>query len=121
MKHKIMMGKGKEYSRIAREAELNYKNWLLASEINEESFLKHVDGENFYLTFWEDEEEAIIILHHAAGEIAQPLIWQKESGIDLKTYKMDASLLLAYVRDKCINNNSKQKIKEFIRNELLKK
>lgn len=115
---KVLFGKGKEYSAIANEAEQNLINWLNSSELSEEKFLEMVDRDDLHLTFWTDNKTAITMLHHSGGEIAQPLIWQKETGILLKNYRIDAALMLFLVSEKAGNPRSKEKIRTFIKTEL---
>lgn len=118
MENKILMGKGKEYSAATKEVEADFNAWLQASGINVTDFIRAVDGEDFYLTYLADQDAAIIVLHKADGEIAMPLIWQKESGIALESFKLDAALLLLLVREKCSNHRSKVKITTFVKENL---
>lgn len=117
-KKKIITGKGSEYSKIAKEMDTYYKGWLCASGISEEDFLKLVNCEDFHLSFSADPDMVMIILCNSAGEIAAPLVWQKENGIDLASYKLDASLLLMLVSGKCSNRGSQDKIKDFVKDTL---
>lgn len=117
----VLTGAGKEYSKVSKEVENNFRNWLFASNISEQDFMALVDRKDFHLTFWTDGDVALTVFHRHDGEIAVPLIWQKESGGDLEVYKTDAALLLMLVESKCSNEESKKKIKEFIRGNLVDK
>lgn len=117
-KKKITTAHSSEYGKIVNETKNYYTNWLCASGISEEDFLKLVDCEDFSLSFASDAASAAITLFNPAGEIAVPLVWQKENGISFKSYKMDASLLLMLVSSKCSNKESQEKIKDFVRDNL---
>lgn len=110
--------KGRDCSAVARGVEQNYMDWLQASEISEADFLSRVDQDSFSLYFFRDEDMAFAALHEESGEIAKPLIWQKESGIDFESYKVDAALVLFFVLNKCQSPGSKEKIKSFVKTEL---
>ena len=114
----ILSGKGDSYSEVAKETEQNCAYWLIASGITEQQLIEKVDGNDFHLTFWADANEAIAVLHHSTGEIARPLLWRKESGIDFNGYKVDLALLLLYISGKCTNAESKQKIRTFLKEDL---
>ena len=118
---KVLMGKGKEYSEVSKEVETNFSNWLAASNISEQELLSLIDRNDFHLTFWSDENAAITVLHKHDGEVGMPLIWQKDSGIDYESYRTDVGLLLMLIESKCKNESSKQKIKKFVRDDLLNK
>lgn len=117
----VLSGKGNSYSEVARETEQNFSSWLVASGITEKQLMERVESNDFRLTFWADANEAIAILHHATGEIAMPLLWRKESGIDFAGYKTDLTLLLLYISEKCANAESKKKIRDFLKEELMMK
>lgn len=121
MKQKIMMGKGKAYSRVSREVENNLKNWLAATPVEEKDFLDAMEEESFSLSMHSDSEKAQIILYNDRGYIVAPLVWVKGNGVTYKEFQMDAGLLLFTVVGKCKKEESKRKIKEFIRAELLQK
>lgn len=115
-KKKLMFGKGPEYSGIAREMEGIFANWLDASGISEEEFMGLVDSDGFSLVYDCDEEQAAVTLYNRTyGEIAAPLIWMKENGIPLKSYKVDTALLLFLVASKCKNQKVKEKIESFLK------
>ena len=117
-KKKIVTAHSSEYGKIVNETKSYYTNWLCASGISEEVFLTLVDREDFSLNFSSDATSAMITLFIPAGEIAMPLVWQKENGISFKSYKTDASLLLMMVSSKCSNKESQDKIKDFVRDNL---
>lgn len=121
MKQKIIMGKGKAYSRVSMEVENNLKNWLAATPVEEKDFLDAVEEESFSLSMHSDNEKAQIILYNDRGYIIAPLVWVKGNGVTYKEFQMDAGLLLFTVVGKCKKEESKRKIREFIRAELLQK
>ena len=118
---KIIMGKGKDFSKVAREAEQNFNNWLQASNLSEKDLLKLIEQEAFYLTFWADGSVAITILHGCNCEIGMPFVWQKENNISFEAYKTDVGLLLMLIESKCNSEVSKKKIKDFVKENLVKK
>ena len=120
MEHKIVMGKGKEYSKVSREVERNFRSWLVASSVSEDEFLKAVEVDDFMLNLYSNGDRTHIVFHNANGYIAAPLMWRKESGIAYEEFKTDAGLLLFAVVGKCKKEESKQKIRKFIRDELYK-
>ena len=115
---KMLFGKGKEYSSVAKETETNFQSWLCASGISEPDFLRLVDRFDFNLSFYSDDAIAQLIMYHSLGQIGMPLLWHKESGIDFLSYKVDAGLLLMLISSKCSNKNSQEKIRVFVRDKL---
>ena len=121
IKKNIIFGKGKAYSEISREVETNYKSWLAASNLYEDEFLERVNRNDLFPSFYMNSEEAILALHNFEGEIGHPLIWRKGNEVHLKDYIMDAALLMTYVVNRCENTRAKQKLTDFIKEELLPK
>lgn len=115
---KFFSDKGKEYSKVAKEVEQNFRNWLDASMMGEADFLNYCNSRYFRLSYDFDGTEAVISLENGGGEFALPLIWDKKSGIALNDFKSDASLLLLYVANKCSNEISVKTIKSFVKKNL---
>lgn len=115
---KVWTGQGKEFSKVSRETETYFRNWLQVSGITENEVISAIDREDFDITFRTDKEMALTVLHTANGEIGMPFIWQKESGIKFESYKLDAALLLLFIAEKNISLKSKVKIKSFVRRNL---
>ena len=114
----FLMGKGKEFSEVARESESQLQSWLGDSNVTEQEFLEVLNTGVFQLTLNKEKNKATIYIHTGANLIAQPLVWLKENGILYSQFKVDAGILLMLVSSKCSNKQAKEKIKKFVRDNL---
>lgn len=119
-KKKIIQGTGSEYSSISNEVEMIFKSWLEASGLTKEECFAIIDGEDFYPYYEQDENNEYISLNNDDGEIGAPFIWKSDYGIKRRDYKIDAAMVLVYIASNCENPATKQKLKEFVKEELLK-
>lgn len=115
----VLIGQGKEWSEVASEFDGIYYSWLVASQLSEKNFLEAIERDEMYLTFFADDKMALTIFHHTHGEIGMPFVWQWESGIAFESYQTDTALLLFYIAGKCNRQETRDKIENFVKTELM--
>ena len=109
IKPNIMVGKGKEYSKVAVQSEQTLKAWLNASGMAEEVLKEHLDGETFDIRVFFGDEGMNIVMFDEDGDIGLPFIL---GGADpsMET-RMDAALLLLHISKKTMNSVAENKIR----------
>lgn len=115
MKTKVIYGKGKEWSAVSHEVEDNFRSWLAASGMDKAECARRLDAEDFSISFVSDYGRMEVHLEDGSGEIGLPLIWHTDSPATLPAYMLDAALMLACMRGLCGNRESKEKIREAVR------
>lgn len=113
----ILYGHGIRWSKAASEAEEIFESWLKVSGIEEKEFFKRIKDESFSIDFHSHDE---IVLINENGKIGESFLYDKSQAGEYKNFLTEAGFILLYISSKCDCKNSSEKIKKFIKNNLLK-
>lgn len=113
---KILFGKGADWSRASLEVEKIFNSWLKVSDIKEKEFFERINSDTFKISFVSYNE---IVLSDDKGEIGLSLTHDGKE--DYENYLTDAAFFLMYLSSKSGSYIFTEKIKKFVKNNILTK
>lgn len=111
---KILSGEGREWSAAAESVAVTFEEWISASDIEREEFLKRVEGDTFRVEFRSDVDSMEIIFFDENGTIGIPFVWDLSSGIKKEYFLVDAGFLILYIASFCRGEAAKKKLNDFV-------
>ena len=114
---KILYGDGALWSQVSSEVKYICRSWLKSSSIKETEFFSRVNSDSFEVCFNSCHE---ISFMDDKGKIGISLTYDKSNDSKYENFLTDAGFLLLYISSKCSNRNSSEKIKIFIKKDILK-
>lgn len=110
----IMYGKGKRYSKAAREIEGYFQSWLALEGIDETEFDRRII--NAPVTVEDNmDDDGNMEVGIVSGDIKiiMPLIYQQSLGTDFREFIVDAVLLLLHIASRYENKGFEESVRAF--------
>lgn len=110
----IISGKGNEWSKVAREIEGVFYQWLEYSGLSETAFQVRISQKPYRLeekVFANADRETI--LYAGFRPVGEPMIWQANGKISLEDYHCNLILLLFFMAGKCPNKDFENEVCRF--------
>lgn len=110
----IISGKGDEWSKVAREIEGVFYQWLEYSGLDEMTFQTRISQNPYRIEERVmDNADRETTVYAGFRPVGEPLIWQADGGVSLEDYHCNLILLLFFMAGKCSNKALETEVRRF--------